>query len=80
MKSMLREEQWTVAGGAPASRAEAAGSRPIEPGHLVDRLVRWLAPPERCGSSADISDHLMRDIAFTRADIDLLVRSRTGMI
>ena len=77
---MVREEQWTIGGGAPASRAEAAGSGPIEAGHLVNRLVRWLVPPERYGSSADISDHLMRDIAFTRADIDLLVRSRTGMI
>jgi uncharacterized protein YjiS (DUF1127 family) len=77
---MVREKQRTIGGGAPASPAAAASSRPIEPRHLVDRLVRWLVPRERHASSADISEHLMRDIAFTRADIDLLVRSRAGMI
>ena len=77
---MVREWQRAAGIGVHAPRTETGGSKAIVLGHLLNQLGRWLAQAERHGSSEDISEHLMRDIAFTRADIDLLTRSRTGMI
>jgi uncharacterized protein YjiS (DUF1127 family) len=77
MKTMVRERAAGIDVHGP--RTETDGSKPTVLGHLLDHFVRWRAQAERCRSAEDISEHLMRDIAFTRRDIDLLARRRTGM-
>ena len=76
---MVRQWERAAGIGVHRPRVEADVSTSTVLGHHLGQLMRWLAPAERCRSAEDISEHLMRDIAFTRSDIDLLIRRRTGM-
>ena len=61
--------------GAAGRRSEAGASSAL--GRLLSPFRGWQHRAERRRCSESINEHLMRDIAFTRADLDLLARNRT---
>jgi uncharacterized protein YjiS (DUF1127 family) len=72
---MAREwpERSVIGANAPLTEAGASGAF----GRLLSPLWGWQDRAERRWCSEGINEHLMRDIAFTRADVDLLARNRT---